>query len=62
MGNGGTGTTGHAAVILEGLPWPGRTLTISELFPGETVVFPFEQLAQARQWFTECFAPAAGRQ
>jgi len=58
MGNGSTGTTGHAAAILEGLPWPVRTLTISELFPGETVVFPFEELAQARQSFTECFAPA----
>jgi hypothetical protein len=57
MGNGSTGTTGHAAVILEGLRWPVRTLTISALFPGEPVVFPFEQLAQARQSFTECFVP-----
>jgi len=58
MGDGSTGMTGHAAVILEGLPWPRRTLTISELLPGETVVFPFEQLAQTRQSFTECFAQA----
>ncbi len=57
MGNGGAGTTGHAAVMLEGLPLPVRTLTISELFPGETVVFPFEQLAAAQQAFAECFAP-----
>ena len=57
MGNGSAGTTGHAAVTLEGLPWPGRTLTISELFPGETVVFPFEQLAPDRQALAECFVP-----
>lgn len=58
MGNGNSGTTGHAAVMLKGLPWPGRMLTISELFPGETVVFPFEKLALARTSFEECFAPA----
>jgi hypothetical protein len=57
MGNGGAGTTGHAAVMLQGLQWPVRTLTISELFPGETVVFPFEQLAPARQEFAACFEP-----
>jgi hypothetical protein len=57
MGNGSAGATGHAAVMLDGLAWPGRTLTISELFPGEIVVFPFEQLAPARQAFAECFAP-----
>ena len=47
----------HLAVMLDGLPWPRGTLTISELFPGEIVVFPFEQLAPARQAFAECFAP-----
>jgi hypothetical protein len=57
MGNGSAGTTGHAAVVLEGLPWPRRTLTISELFPGDTVAFPFEELAPARQAFANCFAP-----
>ncbi len=57
MGNGSAGKTGHAAVMLEGLPWPRRTLTISELFPGETVVFPFEELARARPAFASCFAP-----
>jgi hypothetical protein len=56
MGNGSAGMTGHAAVMLEGLPWPRRTLTISELFPGETVVFPFEELVLARQAFATCFA------
>lgn len=44
MGNGSPGTTGRAAVLLTTLPWPQRTLTIGGLFPGETVVFPFEQL------------------
>jgi mono/diheme cytochrome c family protein len=58
MGNGSSGTTGHAAVMLDRLPWPERTLTISDLFPGETVVFPFDQLAPAtRQAFAACFAP-----
>jgi hypothetical protein len=58
MGNGGPGTTGHAAVMLRGLPWPVNTLTISDLFPGEIVVFPFEQLADTQQAFAACFAPA----
>ena len=57
MGNGSAGTTGHAAVTLKGLPWPKKTLTISELFPGETVIFPFEQLEPDRQAFAGCFAP-----
>jgi hypothetical protein len=56
MGNGSTGTTGHAAVVLAGLPWPRKTLTISELFPGETVSFPFDELATAWQSFASCFA------
>lgn len=58
MGNGSRGTTGHAAIMLEGLPLPEKTLTISDLFPGETVVFPFQPLAPDRQAFAGCFAPA----
>jgi hypothetical protein len=38
------------------LPWPRKTLTISELFPGETVSFPFDELATAWQSFASCFA------
>jgi hypothetical protein len=61
MGNGSAATTGHAAVILAGLPLPARTLTISDLVPGETVVFPFEQLAPARSAFAACFASGTPR-
>ena len=57
MGNGSAGITGHAAVMLAGLPWPRKTLTVSDLFPGETVVFPFEQLAPDWPAFAACFAP-----
>jgi hypothetical protein len=40
---------------------PAETLTITDLFPGETVVFPFANLPlNARQEFQACFA-GAGR-
>ena len=56
MGNGSAGTTGRAAVMLNGLPLPRRSLTVSELFPGQTVVFPFEKLPTATgQEFARCF-------
>jgi hypothetical protein len=53
MGNGakkadGTeNTTGPAATVLKAIQLPTRTLTISSLFPDETVVFSFDGLAQA---------------
>jgi hypothetical protein len=41
---------------------PAQTLTVSNLFPGETVAFPFASLPQtARQALSTCFAgPGAG--
>ncbi len=49
MGNGGSAQTGHASVILKNgksgkLALASRSLTIRELFPGETVDFPFSDL------------------
>lgn len=51
MGNGGTAQTGHASAMLSRgkggkLAVPSRSLTIRELFPGETVDFPFSDLEQ----------------
>jgi hypothetical protein len=63
MGNGakkadGTqSTTGPAATVLAGMQLPARTLTISNLFPEETVVFSFDGLAEAaRHELSACFA------
>ena len=68
MGNGTAGTTGPAAVALYTAATPGkfampwRTLTISNLFPEETVVFPFDALApQARQELAACFTSGPDR-
>jgi hypothetical protein len=62
MGNGakkadGTqSTTGPAATVLKGMPMPAKTLTISNLFPDETVVFRFDGLtAAARRELSACF-------
>ena len=65
MGNGTAATTGPAAfVFAQGtagadaahLPLPARALTVSELFPGETVTFPFDELTgAARQSLSACF-------
>jgi hypothetical protein len=70
MGNGsGVVTQGLAALALTdtkndtvaGLSFPAETLTITDLFPGETVVFPFANLSQeAQQEFRACFS-GAGR-
>ncbi|HEX4133685.1 MAG TPA: hypothetical protein VHY84_03610 [Bryobacteraceae bacterium] len=43
MGNGTAGTSGMAATKLNG-PLPEKTLTVTDLFPGETVVFPLDNL------------------
>jgi hypothetical protein len=44
-----------------GSPLPAETLTITDLFPGETVAFPFANLPRnARNEFQACFA-GAGR-
>lgn len=55
MGNGTPGTTGLAAAMLN-LPLPEKTLTISDLFPGETVVFPLGELDRMdRRQLAVCF-------
>ena len=65
MGNGSSVVTqGLAAVMLTdtkhdtvGLPLPAEALIISDLFPGETVAFPFAKLPKdAREEFQVCFS------
>ena len=59
MGNGGTVRTGHASVLLSNgakLSFPNHSLTVRELFPGETVEFPFSALDQkTRTELRSCF-------
>ena len=62
MGNGAKqndGTevvSGPAAFVLRAMPLPKQTLTISNIFLGETVVFPFEGMTSAmRQELSTCF-------
>jgi len=51
MGNGGSAQTGHASIVLSDgksgkLALASQSLTIRELFPGETVDFPFSDLEE----------------
>lgn len=60
----GTGATilWHSGILA--MPLPAHTLTISNLFPDETVVFPFDNLIEtARQGLSMCFSgkPIANR-
>jgi hypothetical protein len=61
MGNGGTVQTGHASVLLSNgkggkLALANQTLTVRDLFPGETVEFPFSELDQKTgAEFRKCF-------
>ena len=56
MGNGTTGTSGRAAILLNA-PLPQRTLTVQDLFSGETVVFPLADLdQQTRRNLEPCFS------
>ena len=64
MGNGTTATTGPAAYVVarfggaadSRIQLPQRTLTASQLFAGETVTFPFDQLTPAgREALSTCF-------
>ncbi len=64
MGNGTAATTGPAAFVFarfggtadSRIQLPQRTLTVSELFPGETVTFPFDELTgAARESLSACF-------
>ena len=57
---GTTGNSGTGAVILNPPQLPARTLTITNLFPDETVVFPFDALSgTVRQSLSTCFNPSA---
>jgi hypothetical protein len=61
MGNGsGAVLHGLAALMLteprNGLPFPAESLTISDLFPGESVTFSFANFPkEARHEFEACF-------
>ena len=63
MGNGTAATTGPAAFVIARfggsgarIELPKRTLTATGLFAGETVTFPFDELAKpARQALSTCF-------
>ncbi len=49
MGNSAAMQTGHASVLLSDggkLSFPNNSLTVRELFAGETVEFPFSALDQ----------------
>jgi hypothetical protein len=55
MGNGTAASTGLASARMN-VPLPATTLTVSDLFPGETVVFPISDLdSSARREFAACF-------
>ena len=64
MGNGSQVIAGPAAIFLHSskgqgtkILLPGRMLTVSNLFPNESVVFPFEGLnEQARRLLSPCFS------
>jgi hypothetical protein len=61
MGNGGVAQTGHASIVLRSreatrLPFANHTLAVRDLFPGETVEFPFADLDQrVRSELSACF-------
>ena len=56
MGNGAPGTSGLAYAKLSAV-LPERTLTVSDVFPGETIVFPIGDLGRsARRQIAACFA------
>lgn len=56
MGNGQAGGSGPGAAILNANRLPAQTLTVSNLFGDETVVFPFGGLnREARQALSACF-------
>jgi len=58
----GNGKSGPGSVILP-IALPTQTLTVSNVFPGETVVFPFGDLPQAaRQELSKCFTGSNTRQ
>jgi mono/diheme cytochrome c family protein len=59
-GNGMNGSSGPGAIMLSGakpgMPLPAGTLAIRDVFPSQTVVFPFSDLpADGRQALAACF-------
>jgi hypothetical protein len=61
MGN-EAGTSGPGAVILAAAHLPQKTLTVNNVLPNETVVFPFSKLAPAaRQELSACFTSASSK-
>jgi mono/diheme cytochrome c family protein len=55
MGNGTAGTSGRASAILH-TPLPAKSLSITDLFQGETVMFPVDALdRRAWQELAACF-------
>ncbi len=62
MGNGADFTTGPGAVDLRAMPLPEKALTVRNLFPNETVVFPFGDLDRTvRDSLSTCFARSIAR-
>jgi hypothetical protein len=61
MGNGATVQSGHASLVLSSgddrrLPLASQSLTVRDLFPGETVKFPLADLSQnAHLELGKCF-------
>jgi hypothetical protein len=56
MGNGQKGSSGPGAILLDATALPDQTLTISNAFPDETVVFPIGKLDQEiRHSLAACF-------
>ena len=59
MGNGQGGATGLATAVLH-VPLPAKSLTVSDLFPGEAVVFPLGDLDRStKQQLASCFPARA---
>jgi hypothetical protein len=59
MGNGTSGTSGRASVMLR-IVLPSHSLTITDLFPSETVMFPIGELDQeTRRELAACSSPSA---
>ena len=56
MGDGTGALTGTGSKVLAVAPLPAKTLTVTNLFPGETIVFPFGKLPKAmRNALSPCF-------
>ena len=53
----GNGTNGPGSTVLQAIPFPSRSLTISNVFSDETIVFSFDSLsAMVRRDLSTCFS------